>query len=107
MFVDLCEAEGLPAPVLNGWIEGFEVDAQWPGTKLIVELDSWGFHRTRGAFERDHARDLKLARYKVLRLTYRQLRDQAVEVARTLRALLGSARTRPALGPGALARASP
>jgi hypothetical protein len=109
MLVDLCREAGLPAPVLNGWIEGYEVDAHWPGTNVIVELDSWEFHRTRGAFERDHARDLKLklADYRVIRLTWRQLTAEREQVARSLRALLGSARRRPAPGPDARARASP
>jgi very-short-patch-repair endonuclease len=90
-------------------VEGYEVDAHWPGTNLIVELDSWSFHRTRGAFERDHARDLrlKLAEYEVLRLTWRQLTAERSEVATTIRARVGSSRRRPELDRGALARASP
>jgi hypothetical protein len=40
-------------PAIKVMVEGEEVDAHWPGTILIVELDSWEWHRTRGAFERD------------------------------------------------------
>ena len=109
MFLDLCREADLPTPIMNGYVEGYEVDAHWPGTNLIVELDSWTFHRTRGAFERDHARDLalKLAEYIVLRLTWRQLRNDREEVTTTLRAHLDSGRTPRAPGRGALARASP
>jgi hypothetical protein len=109
MFLDLCREADLPMPTMNTYVEGYEVDAHWPGTDLVIELDSWGFHRTRGSFERDHARDLKLkrARYTVLRLTWRQLTRERAEVTTTLRVLLGSARTPPARGRGALAHASP
>ena len=104
----LCRDEDLPLPVMNAIVEGYEVDAHWPGTGVIVELDSWEFHRTRGAFERDHERDLKFVRYEVLRLTWRQLaRDRATVTPRTLRALLGSGRTPRAPDRGAHARAWP
>ena len=107
LLVDLCRDEKLPLPVMNAIVEGYEVDAHWRGTVVIAELDSWSFHRTRGAFERDHERDLylKLAGYEVLRLTWRQLTRERAQVTRTLRALLGSGRTPRAPGPGAPARA--
>lgn len=109
LFIALCREAGLPAPAINVVVEGYEVDAHWPGTPVIVELDSWDFHRTRAAFERDRARDLALkkAEYVVVRLTWRQLTRDRAEVTTTLRALLGSARTPRAHGPGALARALP
>jgi hypothetical protein len=106
MFLDLCRDWDLPTPTMNAYVEGYEVDAHWPGTDLVVELDSWAFHRTRGSFARDHERDLRLelAGYRVLRVTYWQL-IEAEEVTRALRARLGSARTPPARDRGALARA--
>lgn len=55
-FLRFCEEEGLPAPEVNAFLGGYEVDASWPGTKVIVELDSWSFHRSRAAFERDRAK---------------------------------------------------
>jgi hypothetical protein len=108
LFLALCRDEGLPPPpAMNAVVAGYEVDAHWPGTDVIVELDSWDFHRTRAAFERDRARDLALraAGYRVVRLTWRQLTEEPAEITATLRALLGSSRTRRARGPGALARA--
>jgi very-short-patch-repair endonuclease len=107
MFLDLCRDADLPEPAFNVVVEGYEVDAHWPGTNLIIELDSWSFHRTRESFERDHARDLALAAYKVLRLTWRQLTNERPAITRTIRGLLDSARTHRALGRGALAHASP
>jgi very-short-patch-repair endonuclease len=52
-----------------------EPDAMWRGRKLIVELDSWGAHGSRGAFERDRERDLALAAagWRCVRITWRRL----------------------------------
>lgn len=45
------------------------------GTRLVIELDGWEFHRTRKQFEEDRRRDALLAArgYRVLRFTYRQV----------------------------------
>jgi very-short-patch-repair endonuclease len=76
---------------------GFEVDAFWPGTRLVVELDGYAFHRTRGAFERDRARDtaLQVAGYRVLRVTSRRLVEEPVAVADAIRSLLEQMDERP------------
>ena len=68
------------------------MDALWPHERLIVELDSWEFHRTRQAFERDRARDatLILARYRVIRLTWRRLDEVPRAVAQELRGLIST-----------------
>jgi hypothetical protein len=79
-FLDFCEDHGIPRPELNVIVEGFEVDALWPEKKLIVELDSWTFHRSRRAFEEDRRRVvvLQLAHYMVLPIT--ALDDEAARV---------------------------
>ena len=53
---------------------------------LAVETDSWTFHRTRRAFERDRERDAILARagYRTLRFTHRQLTREPAMVAETI-----------------------
>jgi very-short-patch-repair endonuclease len=86
----LCRDHDLPLPSVNATVEGYEVDASWPGTPLIIELDSWEHHRTRAAFERDRVRDanLKLAGYAVIRVTYRRLRDEPDSVAGLIRRVL-------------------
>ena len=70
-FRDLMRAEGLPLPEPNVIVEGFEVDGHWPGTKMIVEIDSWTFHRSRRSFLEDRRRTLTLqvAGYEVIRVT--------------------------------------
>jgi very-short-patch-repair endonuclease len=66
-----------PRPQTNVLIEGKEVDFAWPDRRLIIELDSWEFHRTRAAFEDDRRTDrrLKAASWTVIRVTWRDLDD--------------------------------
>jgi predicted transcriptional regulator of viral defense system len=93
LFHRVCRLTDLPLPQVNVLVEGLEVDAFWPAHRLVVELDSFEFHKTRAAFERDRARDttLLLAGYRVVRITYRRLRDDPDEVAETVRNLLVAA----------------
>ena len=57
---------------------------------MIVETDGWATHGTRRAFEDDRAKDAALvaAGYKVLRFTWRQLRDDPHTVAERLQAVM-------------------
>lgn len=91
-FLELCRRAQLPSPSTNVLVAGLMVDALWPAAMLIVELEGYEFHRTRIAFERDRRRDAQLqaARYRVVRLTWRQVSDEPHQVARTIRALLDS-----------------
>ena len=85
--LDLCRDHRLPLPRINSIVAGYEVDAWWPGTHLIIELDSWEHHRTRAAFEVDRVRDADLALegFEVIRVTSRRLRDQPERVAASIR----------------------
>ncbi|MGI8713995.1 MAG: hypothetical protein ACR2NR_12625 [Solirubrobacteraceae bacterium] len=47
----------LPMPTINARIGGREVDALFEAERVIVELDSWTFHRDRLIFENDRERD--------------------------------------------------
>jgi very-short-patch-repair endonuclease len=91
LFDEFCRKYAFPRPVFNVHVAGATVDALWPQQRVIVEADSWTFHRSRSAFENDRKRDaeLQLAGYRVLRVTWRQLQDSAT-VARTLQALLAA-----------------
>ncbi len=91
-FLDFCEEYRLPKPTLNAFVCDLEVDALWSRQRLIVELDGYAFHRTRAAFERDHARDtaLQQAGYRVLRVTDRRLGEEAEAIAAILREFLNS-----------------
>jgi very-short-patch-repair endonuclease len=95
-FVSFIDAHGLPRPRLNAdlAVRGrfFEVDCLWHEQRLIVELDGRASHGTGRAFERDRERDrLLLAEgWRVIRITWRQLRDDAPGVLADLRRLLRS-----------------
>jgi very-short-patch-repair endonuclease len=89
-FIALCDRFGIPRPATNVIVAGREVDGVWHEARLVVEIDSREHHMTTVAFEEDRARDadLMLAGYRVLRITWRRLRDEPEAVAETLRALL-------------------
>jgi Protein of unknown function (DUF559) len=89
-FLDLCRQAGLPAPSVNLFVEGMEVDFVWPEQRVVVELDSQAHHRTTRAFEEDRRRDatLQVAGYRVLRVTHHRLEAEPLEVVREIRALL-------------------
>lgn len=89
-FLALIRAAGLPEPEMNVLVEGELVDALWRDQKLVVEVDGWGYHRSREQFETDRRRDAKLqvAGYRVIRLTQQRIDTEPRAVAAELRALL-------------------
>jgi very-short-patch-repair endonuclease len=88
----LLDDHGLPRPRMNRVGAEGELDARWPEQRLIVECDGFATHGTRKAFEADRARDraLQVAGWRVVRITWRQLTNDADVLARQLAALLGS-----------------
>jgi very-short-patch-repair endonuclease len=79
----LIRAAGLPEPLTNHPVAGFNADFFWPEVGLIVEVDGGDFHRPRPAFERDHRRDIvhKDAGHEVLRVSGQQLDQEPVYIA--------------------------
>jgi hypothetical protein len=77
---DFCDRHGIPRPQLNQSVDGFLVDAFWRDKKLVVELDSWAFHRSPRAFRDDRTRyaKLQLAGHLVLPIT--KLDDEAAQM---------------------------
>ncbi len=67
----------MPEPQTNVLVEGFLVDMFWPEARLVVEIDSYGFHRLRGEFNSDRYRDakLQLTGYFILRVTEERMND--------------------------------
>ncbi len=59
-FLDFVRERDLPTPAVNSLVGGHEVDAHWSGTKLVVELDSWEFHRNKRSFHADRRKWLHL-----------------------------------------------
>ncbi len=91
--LELVSGSGLPLPqvnvVLRGELHEHAVDAYWPASKLVVQLDGFAYHRTRRDRERDATTDadLELARYRVLRLTWDDIMVHAKRTVRRIRAL--------------------
>ena len=83
----------LPLPETNQRMPFGEADCVWRAQRLVVELDGYDVHRSRSAFERDRLRDREalLAGWRVIRVTWRQLRDHPDRLGRDLRELLGAA----------------
>ncbi|HEX6154259.1 MAG TPA: DUF559 domain-containing protein, partial [Solirubrobacterales bacterium] len=89
-FLDLWRQHRLPPPEVNVKLGRWEVDFLWRPQRVVVETDSWTYHRGSVAFEDDHARDLDLraAGYAVLRFSDRQMEEEpgrvVADVARAL-----------------------
>jgi hypothetical protein len=68
----------------------FEVDCLWREQRLAVELDGRATHGTDRAFEGDREKDrlLLVDGWRMVRITWRQLRDDAPAVVADLRRLL-------------------
>lgn len=98
LFVALVDSHGLPRPRFNADISvGGRfccVDCLWAKERLIVELDGRAVHGTRKAFEDDRERDRQLIAggWRVMRVTWRQLQNQADAVASDLRKTLSHGR---------------
>lgn len=93
----LIRAAGLPVPKTNYPVAGFTAEFCWPEQRLIVEVDGYPFHSSRGALERDHRRDIihRDAGYEGIRFTAKQLEEAPVYVATVIaRALDRRGRTR-------------
>jgi len=90
LFLALVKKAGLPRPATNLFIAGHEIDAYWEQEKFAVEVDGWGAHRTRVAFERDPRRieDLKLAGIDAIRITARRIEREPEAVAKRLATFL-------------------
>jgi len=93
-FLAVLDGTDLPRPRRNAHVsvQGrfFEVDCLWAEQRLIVELDGRESHGTDLAFEKDRERDrlLLVEGWRVTRITWRQLRDDAPAVIADLHRLL-------------------
>jgi very-short-patch-repair endonuclease len=94
LFVAVLARTDLPRPRLNADVavggRFYEADCLWSEQRLIVELDSREVHGTDRAFEKDRERDrlLMTEGWRVARVTWRQLQDDAPAVLADLRRLL-------------------
>jgi very-short-patch-repair endonuclease len=98
LFVSLLDSSGLPRPRFNADLavagRFFSADCLWMKERLIVELDGRAVHGTREAFEEDRERDrvLMSGGWRVIRITWRQLRDQQSSIASDIHRALAQGR---------------
>jgi hypothetical protein len=90
LFLELIRAAGLPEPSVNVIAAGDVVDFYWPQFNLVVEVDSWEYHRLRRPFEEDRRRGnrMELAHVMVLRYTDKMLRQEPERVIAEMRAAM-------------------
>jgi hypothetical protein len=90
LFLALCDEHALPRPLVNHRVHGHLVDFFFPDRRLVVETDSWEYHRGSVAMEDDHERDLELRSHGIetRRYTGDQLEVMSEAVVADLRAYL-------------------
>ncbi len=106
----MSRACGLDDPEVNVLIDphdgerAIEADLLWREQRIIVQLDGEKFHNTRQAFERDRRNDQRLmaAGWRVIRVTWKQLKNEPERIRRTILKLMeqAPARTRARAAPG-------
>jgi len=95
-FLMLCRAAALPQPEVNAWVvlddgePAIRPDFVWRAQRLAIETDSRKYHRTRQAFEIDRRRDqrLTLGGWRIVRVTWRQIKSEPAMIARLIAGLL-------------------
>jgi hypothetical protein len=89
-FPAFCKRFGLPKPIMSTTVAGHEVDALFPNEKLIIELDSWLFHRDRDVFESDRDRDADnlAAGHHTVRITWERLKERPAREADRLHQII-------------------
>ncbi len=102
-FAEVLRRTDLPRPRRNADVavrgRFFNVDCLWAEQRVIVELDGRAVHGTRRAFEGDREKDRLLLAdgWRVVRVTWRQLRDDSAAVIDDLRRLLRRSASAPTL----------
>jgi very-short-patch-repair endonuclease len=89
-FLKLIDDARLPRPLVNHRLGRYEPDFMWRDERLIVELDSYGFHGGPGGFQTDREKDLSYrdAGFDVLRFTRAHVvYEPAMVLVRLARAL--------------------
>jgi Transcriptional regulator, AbiEi antitoxin len=94
LFLDALENEGERLPVLNTWVDEWEIDAYWEPERFAVEVDGWETHGSREAFESDRLRleEMKLAGIDGIRISARRIETEPQQVAKRIGALLAQRR---------------
>ena len=94
LFLEALEQEGHQLPVLNCWVEKWEIDAYWEAERFAVEVDGWEAHGSRQAFEDDRLRleEMKLAGIDCIRISARRIETHPKQVAKRIGTFLARRR---------------
>jgi very-short-patch-repair endonuclease len=92
-FLEFLRAHQLPEPQTNVIVDGICVDCYWPAQNLIAELDSYGFHTHRHAFESDRRKGITHTRNRryVIHITKHMITQDPGVLRADLAALLEGA----------------
>jgi very-short-patch-repair endonuclease len=90
LLFNLLKAAGLPRPQTNARVGRYKPDFLYRDERLIIEVDGFSTHGHRRAFETDRVRQQELVarRYRVMRVTYRQLTNEPIAIAARIAAAL-------------------
>lgn len=93
-FLEFARRYGLPTPTTNTYLLGYEIDVLYPRERVVVEVDSYGFHSDRDSFERDRKRDVVMlaAGFITARITDERMKQEPEEEAGRLLAILANRR---------------
>jgi very-short-patch-repair endonuclease len=108
-FLDFTRRFDLPTPQMNVIVAGHLVDALFADEKLIVELDGFEFHRSRGSFESDRERDADTlaSGHATVRVTHGRLTNSAQREAARLQSILRERRPQSGMPPPRIEASSP
>jgi Protein of unknown function (DUF559) len=93
-FAEFAKRYGLPMPVTNIHLLGYEVDVFYPAERVIVEIDGHEFHSDRETFESDRNRDADMlaAGIVTIRITDERMKRTPEHEASRLNAILETRR---------------
>ncbi len=93
-FLAFAKQYGLPTPVTNTHLLGYEIDVLYPRERVIVEVDGYEFHSDRDSFESDRKRDVVMLTIGVVtvRITRDRMKQEPREEARRLLEILAARR---------------
>ena len=94
LFLQALEQEGETLPVLNSWVDRWEIDAYWEAERFAVEVDGWESHGSRQAFEDDRLRleEMKLAGIDCIRISARRIETHPKQTAQRIGTFLARRR---------------
>ena len=93
-FLAFCRRVGLPTPILDTVLHGYEIDALFADELVIVELDGPEYHSDRAAFEADRERDATMLAHGIptIRITPSRLKTKPQHEAERLHTILAGHR---------------